>query len=262
MKKLYIIAAIASLALFVNDTRAQTEATFYTSMGVIKIELTDTLTPVTVDSFKARVVDKFYDGLIFHRVIDNFMIQGGCPLGNGTGGPGYTFPDEFHPTLKNVPGAFSMANAGPNTNGSQFFINLITNSHLDSLHTVFGMVTSGFNIVQNIGKVPTGTANKPITDVVIDSIRLTKFPAQINNVGQDKTVEVYPNPNNGIFTINVPAGKTDLVITNINGQVVQQVSTRRSGIHSINMAGQPKGVYILRLSGNDGSEYHEKIIVQ
>lgn len=261
MKKLYIIAAITLLVLFVKDSHAQTEATFYTSMGVIKIELTDTLTPITVDSFKARVADKFYDGLIFHRVIDNFMIQGGCPLGNGTGGPGYTFQDEFHPTLKNIPGAFSMANIGPNTNGSQFFINLITNSHLDSLHTVFGMVTSGFNIVQNIGKVPTGAANKPITDVVIDSIRLTKFPAQIKNIVQDKTVEVYPNPNNGIFSIDVPAGKTELVVTNINGQVVYSTETEQAGKLSIDMSTQPKGVYLLQLT-NGETTMTEKVVVQ
>ncbi|MBZ0100123.1 MAG: peptidylprolyl isomerase [Taibaiella sp.] len=261
MKKLYTVAAIAILALFVNPITAQTEATFYTSMGSFKIELTDTLTPRTVDSFKARVVEGFYDGLIFHRVIDNFMIQGGDPLGNGTGGPGYTFPDEFHPTLKNVPKALAMANAGPNTNGSQFFINLVTNSHLDSLHTVFGMVTTGFNIVQNIGKVPTGTNNKPLTDVVIDSIRLTKFPVGLKNLNPTLATNVYPNPNNGLFSIDIPRGARELVITDINGRVVKQLQPGNVNTLDVDLSGQPKGVYLLRITGPKES-FMGRIVLQ
>lgn len=248
MKKLYTITAVAIMVLFVNTITAQTEATFYTSMGSFKIELTDTLTPRTVDSFKARVVEGFYDGLIFHRVINNFMIQGGDPLGNGTGGPGYTFSDEFHPTLKNVPGAFAMANIGPNTNGSQFFINLITNSHLDSMHTVFGMVTTGFNIVQNIGNVATNANNKPLTDVVIDSIRLTKFPTGLKNTSRNLAPNVYPNPNNGLFSIDIPRGASELVITDINGRVVKQLQPANVNTMDVDMSGQPKGIYLLRIS--------------
>lgn len=263
MKKLYIIAVIALLALFVKDTRAQrTEVTFYTTNGNFKVLLYDSLTTVTVDSFLARVNRKFYDGLIFHRVIANFMIQGGDPTGTGSGGTGTKIPDEFHSSLKNIPGALSMANTGmPNTGDCQFFINVVTNAHLDNKHTVFGMVTDNYTVVDAISKVPTGANDKPVTNVVMDSIRVTKFPAQIKNVVQDKTVEVYPNPNNGIFSVKLPAGKTELVITNINGQVVQQVVTEDKGELNINMSGQSKGVYLLQLT-NGETTMTEKVVLQ
>jgi len=116
-------------------------ATFTTSKGEIRLELFADKTPKTVANFEKLASDGFYDGLCFHRVIDDFMIQGGCPLGTGTGGPGYTFEDEFHPDLKHDgPGVLSMANAGPNTNGSQFFITHAAQPHLDGKHTVFGRV--------------------------------------------------------------------------------------------------------------------------
>ncbi len=265
MKKLYIIAAIVLLALFVNDTRAQrTEVTFYTTNGNFKVLLYDSLTTVTVDSFLARVGRKFYDGLIFHRVIVNFMIQGGDPTGTGSGGTGTTIPDEFHSSLKNVPGALSMANTGtPNTGDCQFYINVVNNSHLDNKHTVFGMVTDNYTVVDAISKVPTSgnPSNKPLTDVKMDSIRVTKFPVQVKNIVNDESIEIYPNPNNGIFSVSAPAPGMEIVVTNINGQVIQQQHTDRSGLHSINMAGQPKGVYLLRVSGN-GRESHGKIIIQ
>ena len=116
-------------------------ATFTTSKGEIRLELFADKTPKTVANFEKLASDGFYDGLNFHRVIDNFMIQGGCPLGTGTGGPGYTFEDEFHPDLKHDgPGVLSMANAGPNTNGSQFCSTYAAQPHLDGKHTVFGRV--------------------------------------------------------------------------------------------------------------------------
>jgi cyclophilin family peptidyl-prolyl cis-trans isomerase len=200
------ILLLTLFAIGVLRTNAQTEATWYTSMGDFKTVLTDTLTPETVDSFIARVSEKFYDGLIFHRVIDNFMIQGGDPLGTGSGGPGYSFDDEFVPSLKNVPGALAMANSGPNTNGSQFFINLITNAHLDNHHTVFGMTSVGFSIVQDIGNVATNSSNRPLTDVVIDSIRITNLytPAGITSIAGVGNISIYPNPCRGIFHIQLP----------------------------------------------------------
>lgn len=126
-------------------------ATFETDKGTIRIELFDDKTPKTVANFEKLVAKKFYDGLIFHRVIADFMIQGGCPEGRGTGGPGYKFEDEFHPSLKHDgPGVLSMANAGPNTNGSQFFITHVATPWLDGKHSVFGKVIEGQDVVDAI----------------------------------------------------------------------------------------------------------------
>lgn len=126
-------------------------ATFETSKGTIKIELFDDKTPKTVANFEKLCDKNFYDGLTFHRVIPDFMIQGGCPDGNGTGGPGYKFEDEFHDDLRHDgPGVLSMANAGPNTNGSQFFITHVPCPHLDGKHIVFGKVIEGQDVVDAI----------------------------------------------------------------------------------------------------------------
>lgn len=126
-------------------------ATIETTKGVIKIELFDDKTPKTCANFEKLAGQGFYDGLKFHRVIPDFMIQTGCPQGTGTGGPGYKFEDEFHPDLKHKgPGVLSMANAGPNTNGSQFFITHVETSWLDGKHSVFGQVIEGQDVVDAI----------------------------------------------------------------------------------------------------------------
>lgn len=133
-------------------------ATFETNKGTIKLELFDDKTPKTVENFETLCGKEYYDGLTFHRVIPDFMIQGGCPLGTGTGGPGYKFEDEFHPELKHDgPGVLSMANAGPNTNGSQFFITHSAQPHLNNRHTVFGKVIEGQDVVDAIEKGDTMT---------------------------------------------------------------------------------------------------------
>jgi len=126
-------------------------ATFETTKGTIKIELHDDKTPKTVANFEKLVNKKFYDGLKFHRVIPDFMVQGGCPSGTGTGDAGYKFADEFHKDLKHdTPGVLSMANAGPNTNGSQFFITHVPTPWLDGKHSVFGKVIEGQDVVDAI----------------------------------------------------------------------------------------------------------------
>ena len=143
-----------------------------TSLGTIALEFFDDDAPKTVENFRKLASDGFYDGIIFHRVIPDFMIQGGCPDGIGTGGPGYTFEDEFN-EHKVVRGALAMANAGPNTNGSQFFIVTIDGAPwLDGKHTVFGKVTGGMDAVDAIEGTPTGNADRPLDPPTIESIEL------------------------------------------------------------------------------------------
>jgi cyclophilin family peptidyl-prolyl cis-trans isomerase len=152
-----------------------THAHFETSMGNFTIELFEQQAPKTVENFVKLAEKKFYDGVIFHRVIDGFMIQGGDPTGTGRGGPGYQFADEFHPQLKhNSEGILSMANAGPNTNGSQFFITLTATPHLDGKHAVFGKVVEGIDVVKKIGKTPTKAGDRPATDVVMKTVKIEK----------------------------------------------------------------------------------------
>jgi cyclophilin family peptidyl-prolyl cis-trans isomerase len=147
-------------------------ATLHTNAGPIAVELFDEDAPKTVENFRKLSGDGFYDGLIFHRVIPDFMIQGGCPEGTGTGGPGYTFEDEFN-DHKIVRGALAMANAGPNTNGSQFFI--VTSAEapwLDGKHTVFGEVRGGQDVVDKIGTTKTDGRDRPVEPIGIVAIEL------------------------------------------------------------------------------------------
>ena len=148
-------------------------AEFDTKMGKFKIELLGDKAPLTVGNFIKLVEKGFYNGLIFHRVIPNFMIQAGCPHGTGRGGPGYTIRDEFHSDLKhNAKGILSMANAGPNTGGSQFFITVAPTPWLDGYHSIFGKVIEGMDVVESISKVEKDRMDKPLKDVVINSINI------------------------------------------------------------------------------------------
>ena len=148
-------------------------AIFNTNKGNFKVELFADKAPLTVGNF-IKLVDKgFFNGLIFHRVIPNFMIQGGCPHGTGRGGPGYNIRDEFHPDLKHdSKGILSMANAGPNTGGSQFFITVAPTPWLDKHHTIFGKVIEGLDIVETISKVEKDRMDKPLQDIKINSITI------------------------------------------------------------------------------------------
>jgi peptidyl-prolyl cis-trans isomerase B (cyclophilin B) len=147
-------------------------ATMHTSEGDLTLELFDADAPKTVENFRKLAEDGFYDGLIFHRVIRGFMVQGGCPQGTGTGGPGYTFEDEIN-GHKVVRGALAMANAGPNTNGSQFFIVTADEAPwLDGKHTVFGEVTAGMDVVDKIESTPTDGSDRPSEPIGIESVEI------------------------------------------------------------------------------------------
>jgi peptidylprolyl isomerase len=137
-----------------------------TSMGGITLELYDDM-PITTGNLRKLVEKGFYDGTIFHRIIDGFMIQGGDPTGTGRGGPGYTIKDEFTDHNRNDRGTIAMANAGSNTGGSQFFINLVNNNYLDKAHPVFGKVVEGMDVVEKMGKVKTGAMDRPAKEVKI-----------------------------------------------------------------------------------------------
>ena len=165
-------------------------AKFVTSEGDFTVRLYDQEAPKTVENFVAlaegtkewtdprtsqKVRKPYYDGVIFHRVIKGFMIQGGDPLGQGIGGPGYTFADEFHPKARhNKAGILSMANRGPNTNGGQFFITLGPTPHLDDRHSVFGEVTEGMDVIEKIGTTATNERDRPLTDIAIQTITIER----------------------------------------------------------------------------------------
>jgi len=183
------IIGIASFVLIVNfadfdksdnnsnandgDDEMKGIAVVKTNMGTMKIQLELEKAPLTSQNFIDLANKGFYDGLIFHRVIENFMIQGGDPSGDGTGGPGYKIDDEFHPDLShNSAGILSMANSGPNSGGSQFFITLVPTTWLDGAHAVFGHVIEGEDVLAAIGDVETGARDKPLEDVVVESVTI------------------------------------------------------------------------------------------
>lgn len=152
---------------------AMVKALLETNMGNIEIELFEKEMPVTAGNFRKLVEKGFYDGVIFHRVIKDFMIQGGDPTGTGMGGPGYSIKDEFSKNNRNDRGTISMANAGPNTGGSQFFINLVNNNYLDRKHPVFGKIVKGMDVVDKIGSSKTDAGDRPVNKVVINKATIT-----------------------------------------------------------------------------------------
>jgi len=144
-----------------------------TNLGTFRIELFEDKAPVTTANFVELAEKNFYDGVIFHRVIDGFMIQGGDPTGTGRGGPGHTIKDEFHPDLTHSePGVLSMANAGPNTGGSQFFVTLAATTWLDGKHAVFGKVVEGMDIVETIGSTSVGPGDRPSDDITMTKVTI------------------------------------------------------------------------------------------
>lgn len=163
---LIVLVVLIGGLIYIMNIQRSTQVLLHTTEGDIVIEL-DKNMPITAGNFEKLVKEGFYDGVIFHRVIGGFMIQGGDPTGTGAGGPGYTIKDEFTSNNRNDRGTISMANAGPNTGGSQFFINLVNNNFLDKKHPVFGKVVQGMDVVDKIAQVPTDESDRPLKEVKI-----------------------------------------------------------------------------------------------
>ncbi len=275
MKKslLYFLFIIGSI----GTVTSQTVVTFYTTLGDFEVEMYDELKPITAGNFLDLVEQEFYDGIIFHRVISNFVVQGGDPTGTGYGGPGYTIEDEFDPSLSNVEKTLSMANAGPNTGGSQFFINLKDNIHLDfdnppytSAHPVFGKVISGWDVVELIENVPVDANNRPITEVVMNEVRITQLG--VNDINDIETSSsIYPNPvtNQSIIEINSnTAEMTQFSILNMNGALISNQTVQvNQGINKINLSdfnieSLPVGVYFMTINNNSVNSHKRFIIAE
>ncbi len=268
MKKILLFCFV--MALSTKSSQAQTEITFYTSMGDFVVETYDTLQPITSGNFIDLVNTEFYDGILFHRVISSFMIQGGDPSGTGNGGPGYSIEDEFNPGTSNIKKTISMANSGPNTGGSQFFINLVNNTYLNSNHPVFGIVTTDFSVVQSIGGVSTDSNDKPLTDVIMDSVRVTLVNPYIG-IGEFEqpllSISVSPNPVNDYISISLNNNITDndylLTISNLLGQAVHsEYLTQQKTTVDVSYIVQ-KGMYFVNvLDEKTNTKIVQKIVLR
>lgn len=268
--KTFLLFSLA-IVFTTKTVHAQSEITFYTSMGEFVVEAYDTLQPITAGNFIDLVNAEFYDDIIFHRVISGFMIQGGDPFGTGFGGPGYTIPDEFDPLTSNVQKAISMANSGPDSGGSQFFINLVNNLGLNPDYPVFGIVTSNFPVVQSIGLVPTNANDKPLTDVVMDSVRVTVVGPHVGTnelVKPSLNVNIFPNPADDYISITIgdkTAYSNDylLRITNLLGQTVysEYLIFKNTTVDVSHMA--RKGVYFVKvMDEKTKTEIVKKLVLQ
>ena len=217
------------MLLAVQVIQAQSIARFYTSKGDFDVELREDLVPITGNNFITLCNQKFYDHVIWHRIVPGFVIQSGDPTGTGSGGPGYTIQDEFHASLNhNSKGIISMANAGPNTGGSQFFITLAPASHLNNLHSVFGSVISGLNIVDSIAATPLNGNGTPVFPPVNDSIRIILTPVSIDQPAAPAILGGnFPNPFSGETTITfglTQATEASIRILDATGRLVRELN--------------------------------------
>lgn len=228
--------------------------------------------PVTAANFIKLVDTGFYDSLIFHRVISNFVIQGGDPTGLGNGGPGYTIADEYHPTMNHdSAGVIAMAKKGPGTAGSQFYITLSKQAHLDGDYPVFGTCIEGLDIIKKIGDVPTNVSDRPLTDVVMDSVRIVQdSTTDTTTTGLFMTnttgIEVYPNPFNDQITINYYTKEKSHIRIDVLDSRSQLIATlenahRIDNTYSIqwHSGHLPKGIYYLRLLSDKGIQTRKLI---
>jgi len=272
MKKTLLLL-IVNVILTMAQLQAQTRVTFYTNKGNFVVELDEVKRPKTTKNFINLVNKKFYDKLTFHRVINNFMIQGGDPKGDGTGGTGGTIADELSPPLSNLQKTIAMANLGtPNTADCQFYINLVNNTSLDSKYTAFGTVISNFAVVQAIGKVATNSNDKPLTPVIMDSVRITPVPTGIFESAQDiQDLSIYPNPSTTegvVFLNSTKEHNIQLSMYNQQGQLIGNVQRRVEigenyiSLKEINEANLPPGIYFIAVQDGSAISAKKFIIVE
>jgi len=268
MKKVMCFIVFACV-LLTKVSNAQSEVTFYTNMGTFVVSTYDTYQPITTWNFINLVNHKFYDSVLFHRVVAGFVIQGGDPLGTGFGGPGYTIPDEFDPNTHNVQKAVAMANAGPNTGGSQFFINLVNNSaNLDAGYPVFGIVITNFSVVQAIGNVAVDGNDRPLNNVLMDSLRVTTaFAAGLSEYEKAFVdIALFPNPVSEESVLSLTAKSPGTVLVSVYDQQGKTVYSEKkeleSGLNRLSFkeyAALPAGLYHLTVS--DGLSLSQKKFV-
>lgn len=255
---------------------AQNQATFYTTMGDFVVEMYNAPMPITTANFEKLVNDKFYDSIIFHRIIANFMMQGGDPSTRG-GTTSAVIQDEFDAGTSNLKYTIAMANSGPNTGTSQFFINTKNNTFLDfdkapatSKHPVFGKVISGFSVVDAIGVVATDGNDKPLTDVRMDSVRMTYLvPLDVENLSYETaSITFYPNPvlTNSIININSTKElAAKLVVSNLEGKLLQHKDFfLEKGVNKFEIAElniKMPGVYFIQVVG-DNYASTKKVLVR
>lgn len=244
---LFVFSAFCSI-------NAQTQATYYTSAGNFEVELREDLVPITANNFIDLVNVGFYDFNLWHRVVPGFVIQGGDPLGTGFGGPGYSIPDEFHPSLThNAKGVLSMANAGPNTGGSQFFITLDPQPQLDNSYSVFGEVISGIATVDIIAATPLNQNGDPVFPPVTDSIRITFAPVSVDPSAEPAVAILggnFPNPFQETTMIAFglrKAAPTTLNILDVQGRLLRSMDlgVRQMGDHHVDFDGRDEGGHLL-----------------
>ncbi len=242
---------------------AQTQIDFYTSMGDFRVELREDLMPITAQNFIDLTEAEFYDGIIFHRVIAGFVVQGGDPLGTGFGGPGYTIMDEYHPDMNHdSTGVIAMAKtSAPNSAGSQFYFSLDALPSLDQNYAVFGACIENIEVIEAMGQVATGANDRPIVDIVMDSVRVVSgTTSSVKNEAPLVTIETFPNPFTESINISYQvktAGPVDIQLLDIHGQIVEQLDNayKSQGIHSIQFKTDsrlPLGSYLLSVKTADG----------
>ena len=245
---------------------AQTQVDFYTSMGDFRVEVREDLMPITAGNFIDLVQAEYYDGIIFHRVVEDFVIQGGDPTGTGSGGPGYTIDDEYHQNMNHdSTGVMGMAKtAAPNSAGSQFYFIIGPQSFLDVNYAVFGTCIQNVQILEDMNVVQVNSNDRPLVDIVMDSLRVVPGTTAIQEIVNRVEIEAYPNPFIGPVTINYEvetAGDVELTIHDLQGRLVRTLFNGKnpSGIHSIEWDGTgmtrtsvPQGAYYLTLTTSSG----------